>query len=66
MQEVIFLKTWAVPTGEATTVDPALFQRRSKLWTGLVPLQFLNEVLLVRNVGLTALGSLTPETATLI
>jgi hypothetical protein len=38
MQEVIFLKTWAVPTGEATTVDPALSQRRDKLWTELVPL----------------------------
>jgi hypothetical protein len=50
MQGVIFLKTWAVPTGEATTVDPALYQRRSKLWTGLVPLQNLNDVLLVRNV----------------
>jgi hypothetical protein len=66
MQEVIFLKTWAVPTGEAINVDPALSQRKSKLWTGLVLLQFLNDVLLVRNVGLTALGSLTPETAALV
>jgi hypothetical protein len=65
MQEVIFLKTWAVSTGEATTVDPALSQKRSALWTGLVPLRFLNDVLLVRNVGLTALGSLTPATAAL-
>ncbi len=66
MQEVIFLKTWAAPTGESTTVDPALSQRRDKLWTGLlVPLQFLNDVLLVHNVGLTALGSFSPETATL-
>ena len=64
MQEVIFLKTWAGPTGESTTVDPALSHRRNKLWTGLVPLQFLN-VLLVRNVGLTDLGSLSPETAVL-
>jgi hypothetical protein len=65
MQEVIFLKTWAGPTGESTTVDPALSHRRDKLWTGLVPLQFLNDVLLVRNVGLTDLGSLSPETAVL-
>jgi hypothetical protein len=65
MQEVIFLKTWAVPTEEATTVDPALSQKRSTRWTGLVPLQFLNDVLLVRHVGLTALGSLTPATAAL-
>jgi hypothetical protein len=65
MQEVIFLKTWAGPTGESTTVDPALSHRRDKLWTGLIPLQFLNDVLLVRKVGLTALGSLSPETAVL-
>jgi hypothetical protein len=37
-QEVIFLKTWAGLTEESTTVDPALSQRRDKLWTGLVPL----------------------------
>jgi hypothetical protein len=49
-----------------TTSTPSLSQRRDKLWTGLVPLQFLNEVLLVRNVGLTALGSLTRETAALV
>ncbi len=65
MQEVLFLKTWDVPTGESTTMYPALSHRRDKLWTGLVPLQFLNDVLLVRNVGLTALGSLFPETAAL-
>ncbi len=63
MQEVLFLKTWAGLTGESTTVDPALSQRRDKLWTGLVPLQFLNKVLLVRKVGLNALESLSPETA---
>ncbi len=62
---MIFLKTWAAPTGESTTVDPALSQRRGMLWTGLVPLQFLNDVLLVCNVGLTALGSSSPETAVL-
>ncbi len=65
IKEVVFLKTWTGPTGESTTVDPALSHRRDKLWTGLVPLQFLNDVLLVRNVGLTALGSLSPETAVL-
>ncbi len=61
-QEAIFLKTWASPTGEATTSDPLTSRRKSQLWTGLVPLKFLDEVLLVRNVGLTALGSLTPAT----
>ncbi len=65
-QEAVFLKTWASPTGEATTSDPLISRRKSQLWTGLVPLKFLDEVLLVRNVGLTALGSLTPATDTLV
>ena len=53
------------PTGEATTIDPILSRKRNKLWTGQVPCKFLDEVLLVRNVGLTALGSLTPASALL-
>jgi hypothetical protein len=55
----------ALPTGEATTIDPALSRKRNKLWTGQVPHKFLDDVLLVRNVGLTAFGNLTPETASL-
>ncbi len=66
VQEAIFLKTWASPTGEATTSDPVVSRRKSQLWTGLVPLKFLDEVLLVYNVGLTALGSLTPATGALV
>ncbi len=66
VQEVIFLKTWASPTGEATTLNPLISRRKGQLWTGLVPLKFLDEVLLVRNVGLTALGSLTPATSALV
>jgi hypothetical protein len=65
IQEAIFLKTWALPTGEATTIDPALSRKRNKLWTGQVPCKFLDEVLLLRNVGLTALGNLTPASASL-
>jgi hypothetical protein len=66
VQETIFLKTWASPTGEATTSDPLISRRKSQLWTELVPLKLLDEVLLVRNVGLTALGSLTPATGALV
>ena len=65
LQEIIFLKTWTLPTGEATTIDPALSRKRNKLWTGQVPHKFLNDVLLLRNVGLTALGNLTPASASL-
>ncbi len=65
LQELIFLRTWTLPTGEATTIDLALSRKRNKIWTGQVPCKFLDEVLLIRNVGLTALGSLTPASALL-
>ncbi len=66
IQEAIFLETWALPTGEATTSDPLISRKKSQLWTGLVPLKFLEEVLLVSDVGLTALASLTPVTNVLM
>ncbi len=62
LQELIFLRTWTLPTGEATTIDPALSRERNKLWTGQVPHKFLDDVLLVRNVGLTVFGILTHAT----
>jgi hypothetical protein len=65
LQELISLKTWTLSTVEASTIDPALSRKRNKLWTGQVPYQFLDDVLLVRNVGLTALGNLTLATALL-
>ena len=65
LQELTFLRTWTTPTGEATTIDPALSRKRNKLWTGQIPHQFLDDVLLIRNVGLTAFGNLTPATASL-
>jgi hypothetical protein len=66
IQEAIFLETWALPTGEATTSNPLISRKKSNLWTGLVPLKFLDDVLLVRDVGLTALGSLTSATNVLV
>ena len=65
LQELVFLRTWTLSTGEATTVDPALSRKRVKLWTGQVPHKFLDDMLLVRHVGLTAFGNLTPATASL-
>ncbi len=65
LQETIFLRTWTLPTGEATAIDPILSRKRNKLWTGQVPCKFLDEVLLVRNVGLTVSGSLTHATISL-
>jgi hypothetical protein len=51
INEAIFLKTWSIPTGESTTVEPVSSKKKN--------------VLLIRNVGLAALGSLTSPTAIL-
>jgi hypothetical protein len=66
IQKVIFLRTWALPTGEATTVDPKSSRKRNNLWTGLIPLKFLDDVLLVRNVGMTNSGSFSAPTASVV
>jgi hypothetical protein len=66
IQKAVFLRTWALPTGEATTVDPKSSRKRSYLWTGLVSLRFLDDVLLVRNVGMTNLGSFSAPTAAMV
>jgi hypothetical protein len=61
IEKIMFRKTWTLPTGESTTLDPAVSRKRHKLWTELITLQFLDDVLLVRNVELSALGSLSPK-----
>ena len=66
IQKAVFLRTWTLPTGEATTMKPKSLQRKNNLWTGLSPLKFLDDVLLVRNVGMTNLGSLSAPTAALV
>ena len=63
IKKAVFLRTGALPTGEATTMDPKTSRKRNTLWTGLIPLKFLDDVLLVRNVGMTNLGSFTTATA---
>ena len=65
IKKAVFLRTWALPTGEATTVDPKTSRKRNTLWTGLIPVKFLDDVLLVRNVGMTNSGSLSAATASL-
>ncbi len=48
IQKAVFLRTWALPTGEATTEDPKSSRKRNNLWTGLIPLRFL-----CQNIGAT-------------
>lgn len=58
LRNVIFSKTWTLPNGEATIVAPALQGRRAPLWTGQIPLGFLDDQLLIRSVGLSSQGKL--------
>ncbi len=51
--------------GRATTVAPANSKKRSPFWTGKIPTDFLDEQLLVRNVGLSSQGRLDDTTVNL-
>ncbi len=66
IQKAVFLRTWALPTGEATTEDPKTSRKRNNPWTELIPLRFLDDVLLVCNVGMTNLGSFSAPTAAVV
>ncbi len=65
LKEVAFRKTWSLMDGRATTVAPADSKKRSLLWTGKIPTDFLDEQLLVRNVGLSSQGKLDDTTVNL-
>ncbi len=56
LKTVSFHKTWALSNGSATTVAPEISKKKSVLWTGQIPFVFLNDQLLVRNVGLSSQG----------
>ncbi len=66
LKEVVFHKTWSLMDGRATTVAPANSKKRSLLWTGKIPTDFLDEQLLVRNVGLSSQGKLDDTTVNLV
>jgi hypothetical protein len=62
LENVGFHKTWALSDGSATTIAPEISKKKSVLWTGQIPLVFLNDQLLVRNVGLSSQGKLDSTT----
>ena len=65
LQDATFRKTWSLIDGRATTIAPADSKKRSSLWTGKIPTDFLDEQLLVRNVGLSSQGKLDDTTVIL-
>jgi len=65
LKEAMFCKTWSLADGSATTIAPANSRKRSLLWTGKIPTDFLDEQLLVRNVGLSSQGKLDDTTLNL-
>ena len=60
-------KDWefSIENGEATIIAPALQGRRAPLWTGQIPLGFLDDQLLIRSVGLSSQGKLDDTSAML-
>ena len=65
LKGIVFRKTWSLPDGRATTIAPIISRKRSLLWTGQIPISFLDEQLLIRNVGLSSQGVLDDTTANL-
>ncbi len=66
LQEATFWRTWSLIDGRATTIAPADSKKRSSLWTGKIRTEFLDEQLLVRNVGLlSSQGKLDDTTVNL-
>jgi hypothetical protein len=49
---------WSLPDGRATTISPEVSKKKSSLWTGQILISFLDEKLLIRNVGLSSQGKL--------
>ncbi len=65
LKEAMFCKTWSLADGSATAIAPVNSKKRSLLWTGKIPTDFLDEQLLVRNVGLSSQGKLDDTTSNL-
>ena len=68
LADTSFLRTWCLDRGlgKATNKAPKNSHRRAKdLWTGQLPLKELDEIMLVRNVGLKGTGVLDVKTAIL-
>ncbi len=65
LKEAVFRKTWSLTDRSVTTVAPTNSRKRSLLWTGKIPTNFLDEQLLVRNAGLSSQGKLDDTTVNL-
>ena len=61
LKEAHFLRTWCLDRGKGlpTTIPPATNHGRMKyLWWGRIPLEDIDRHVLIRGVGLSALGKL--------
>ncbi len=45
LKEVAFRKTWSLMDGRATTIAPANSKKRSLLWTGKIPTDWMSTYL---------------------
>ncbi len=63
-----FLRTWCLARGQGlpTTIPPTTSHGKMKhLWWGRIPLEDVEKHILVRNIGISALGKLDKETVKL-
>jgi hypothetical protein len=61
LADAIFLKTWCLSRGkgEPTTTPPtSKYAQINHLWWGKIPMESINEFILIRDVGLDATGKL--------
>ena len=69
LREAIFLRTWCLEKGKGlpTTTPPnSAHGKRNHLWWGRIPIEDLYRHVLIRGVGLSALGKLDKETIKLV
>jgi len=65
LKEATFLRTWCLEKGKGlptTTPPTTVHGKLNHLWWGRIPLEDLNKHVLIRGVGLSALGKLDRET----
>ena len=65
LKEATFLRTWCLEKGKGlptTTPPTSAHGKLNHLWWGRIPLEDLNKHVLIRGVGLSALGKLDRET----
>jgi hypothetical protein len=68
LKEALFLRTWCLSGGKelpSTTPPTTKYARMNHLWWGKIPLEVIEDYILIRDVGLDASGKLDKITLNL-